>query len=44
MFTDKQVAEIQSLADVMVDPLVSDADKRVLAEMLRERHRAEGSR
>ena len=43
MFTDKQVAEVESLAKVMVDPLISAADKKVLAEMLRARHQVEGS-
>lgn len=44
MFTDRQVVEIQALAAAMVDPLVSDLDKWVLAEMLRVRHQMEGSK
>lgn len=42
MFTDKQVAEVESLGRAMTDPLISDADKQVLAEMLRARHQVEG--
>ena len=44
VFTDKQVAEMESLARVMTDPLVSDEDKQLLAGMLCERHDEGGRR